>query len=142
MKATINFKLDQDGQKDAACETFKGIFHIEDVIDQDIKDERIVLGTIYKITYSDGGVKTNLLIDEKEQTVISDSINRLVFKKGQKDTVAYNTPAGIIDLGLDTKCLEIRHDEDEKKLTVHITYDLIQGDTVIDNNMWFTIMYE
>lgn len=142
MKATINFRLDQDETIDAVNETFKGIFHIEEIIDQDIKDDRVVLGTIYKLTYTEGGVKNNLLINEMDETVTSDGVNKMFFKKGHKTTVAYHTPAGIIDLGLNTKWLKIAHDENEKKLKVQITYDLTQGDTVIDNNMWFTIMYE
>lgn len=140
MKATINFNLMQDGEV-ALEETFQGIFHIDDIIDKEVTDERVVLGKIFKLTYSQEGIKSTLTVNLKDKTVLWESLNTLTFKEGLKKTIGYKTPAGIIDIDLETNHLSIKHLEDDKKLNVRIGYNLYQGDTKIENSMNFSITY-
>lgn len=72
------------------------------------------------------GTRTSVIVSPQQVVVDRDGMitSRMIFQEGEKNSLLYNTPYGTATMGIDTRKIEQRFDEDGGELEIDYVVDM------------------
>ena len=72
------------------------------------------------------GTRTSVIVSPQQVVVDRDGLitSRMIFQEGEKNSLLYNTPYGTATMGIDTRKIEQRFDEDGGELEIDYVVDM------------------
>ena len=72
------------------------------------------------------GTRTSVIVSPQQVVVDRDGMitSRMIFQEGEKNSLLYNTPYGTATMGIDTRRIEQRFDEDGGELEIDYVVDM------------------
>ena len=72
------------------------------------------------------GTRTSVIVSPQQVVVDRDGLitSRMIFQEGEKNSLLYNTPYGTATMGIDTRRIEQRFDEDGGELEIDYVVDM------------------